>query len=85
MNYFQTLEFGSHILKIHKIKSHNLDSELLLSFVLNSSREKILINLSEKIKKENFKKFKKLISDELNKEPIAYITGGKSSGKVTFC
>ena len=84
MNYFQTLEFGSHILKINKIKSHNLDSELLLSFVLNSSREKILINLSEKIKKENFKKFKKLISRRINKEPIAYITGGKEFWKSYF-
>ena len=84
MNYFQTLEFGSHILKINKIKSHNLDSELLLSFVLNSSREKILINLNEKIKKENFKKFKKLIFRRINKEPIAYITGGKEFWKSYF-
>ena len=84
MNYFQTLKFGCSNLKSKNINSYNLDSELLLSFVLNLSREKILINLQEKIDKKSFKKFRDLISRRKKKEPIAYITNKKEFWKNNF-
>ena len=62
MNYLQTLKFGSDKLKSHNIDTHILDSEILLSFTLNSSRENILMNLETNIKKNKFEKFKKLFS-----------------------
>ena len=46
MNYLETLNFGSNKLKLKNISSHILDSDLLLSFKLNLSIEKILINLN---------------------------------------
>ena len=84
MNYFQTLKFGCSNLKSKNINSYNLDSELLLSFVLNLSREKILINLQEKIDKKSFIKFRDLISRRKKKEPIAYITNKKEFWKNNF-
>ena len=54
MNYFQTLKFGSNKLKLNNINTHILDSELLLSYALNLSREKVLTNLDAKIKKSRF-------------------------------
>ena len=49
MNNFEIIKIGSNFLKEKKIKSHILDSELLLSKILNKSREEILINLEKKI------------------------------------
>ena len=49
MNTLQVLNKGSSILKIQKIKSFQLDSELLLSKALNRKRENILINLDQEI------------------------------------
>ena len=61
MNYLQTLNYGSSKLKLNNIETHVLDSEILLSFILNSSREKILINQNTKIAKNIFYKYKKLL------------------------
>ena len=84
MNYLQTLKFGSDKLKYHNIDTHILDSEILLSFILNTSREKILVNLDTNIKKDKFEKFKKLLSRREKKEPIAYITNKKEFWKNNF-
>ena len=52
MNTLEAIKFGSNLLKEKKILSYILDSELLLSKTLNKSREKILTNLDEKLKKK---------------------------------
>ena len=43
MNYLDALNYGNKLLKLNKIKNHNLDTELLLSKVLKYSRENLLI------------------------------------------
>ena len=84
MNYLQTIKFGSHKLKSNNIDTHMLDSELLLSFILKTTREKILVNLDKNIKRNNFNKFKKLISRRQKNEPIAYIIKKKEFWKNNF-
>ena len=84
MNYLQVLKFGSYKLKLNKIDTHILDSELLLSFILKSSREQILTNLSSNINENNFEEFKKILSRREKKEPIAYITNNKEFWKNNF-
>ena len=72
MNTAELLDFGSKILKHNKIVSYRLDSEVILSNILNISRENLLVkehNVSEK----KIVKFKSLISRRSNLEPIAYI------------
>ena len=49
MNYLQVIKFGSYKLRQSNIETHILDSELLLSFVLKSSREQILTKLNSSI------------------------------------
>ena len=49
MNFLELIKNGSQLLKAKKIESHILDSELIASFVLNRSRENILINSKEKV------------------------------------
>ena len=84
MNYLKTLKFGSKKLKYNNIDSYILDSEILLSFTLKLSREQILINLNQKINKDSFIKFKKLLSRREKREPIAYIIKKKEFWKNNF-
>ena len=49
MNYQEILSIGNQILKDNNIKSSNLDCELILSKILNKTREEILTNLDIKL------------------------------------
>ena len=72
MNTVETINFGSKVLKNEEINSHRLDSELILSNILNISREKLLLN-DFSISYENFIKFKNLILRRSKQEPVAYL------------
>ena len=84
MNYLSALNYGNKLLRAQNIKCFNLDTELLLSKAINSTREMLLINLNNKIKKNNFETYKKLILRRRNNEPIAYILKKKEFWKYTF-
>lgn len=84
MNYLEALNYGNKILKSCEIINYNLDSQILLSKVLNLSRERLLINLSNNLETANFNKFKKLVLRRKKKEPIAYIFKNKEFWKYNF-
>ena len=84
MNYLEALNYGNKILKSSKIINYNLDSQIILSKVLNLSRERLLINLSNNLETANFNKFKKLILRRQKKEPIAYIFKNKEFWRYNF-
>ncbi len=84
MKAIDLLNSGSTTLKLNKIYSHQLDSELLLSKVLKSKREKILINLEQEIKPKDVLKFLTLIKRRSNNEPVSYITNEKEFWSKTF-
>ena len=73
MNRFDLLNIGSSKLKKKNISSYNLDSELLLSKVLNKSREEVLVSPDKIVDPKNIIKFNNLIKRRLMNEPIAYI------------
>jgi release factor glutamine methyltransferase len=73
MNILDLLNSGSKILKSNKIKTHQLDSEIMLSSLLKKKREKIIINSEEKVSYRNVNSFNKLIVRRSAKEPLAYI------------
>tara|TARA_A100001011_G_C14255285_1_gene819767 strand:- start:653 stop:1495 length:843 start_codon:yes stop_codon:yes gene_type:complete len=73
MQIFELLKNGSKKLKINKVNSHRIDSEILLSNVLNKKRENLLINLNQIVKFKKIKKYNKLITRRSHKEPISYI------------
>ena len=76
MKTIDVINTGSKNLKKGNITSHRLDTEIILSHILNISREKLLI--SEKlITTQEFYEFNKLINRRLRKEPVAYITNKK--------
>ena len=84
MNVFKIIKIGSNILKENRIPSHILDSEILLSKILNKSREEILINLDRKINKNNISKFKEYLTRRSKNEPVAYILGEKEFWSKKF-
>ena len=84
MNALELLNSGSHKLKKQKIKTHRLDSEILLSKVLNKSREQILISLNQNMKNKEVFAFDNLIKRRLEKEPIAYIINEKEFWSKKF-
>ena len=73
MNISNLLANGSRILKSNSIKTHVLDSELILSDVLKSQREKLIINSNQSVSEKVINNFNKLILRRTKKEPIAYI------------
>ena len=81
---YNLIKMGSVSLKCKEISSCELDSEILLSKVLNCRREDLLINLDNKIEQKKINEFKNLIKRRLAKEPIAYITEKKEFWSKDF-
>ena len=71
-------------LKKNNIKSALLDSEILMSKVLNERRDYIILNLEKDLSQKNFYYFKTLINERLKGKPVAYLTGKKEFWKYEF-
>jgi len=84
MNALDLINFGTKELIQKRIISSRLDSELLLSKILNKKREEILINLDQEICQKNFSKYKKLIIRRSRNEPVAYILEEKEFWSKIF-
>ena len=84
MKTLDLINYGTIVLKKSKITSCRLDSELLLSKVLNKNREEILINLDQEICQNYFSTYKELISRRSQNEPVAYILQEKEFWSKNF-
>ena len=84
MNALELINFGASELRRKKIGTSRLDSELLLTKILDKNREEILINLEQKICQKNFLKYKQLIQRRSQCEPIAYIVKEKEFWSKNF-
>ena len=84
MKVLEIINFGSNLLKERNIPSHILDSEILLSKILNKSREEILINLEKKINKKKILAYKEYLQRRSKNEPVAYILEEKEFWSKKF-
>jgi len=84
MEILELINSGSRQLKDKNIYSHKLDSEILLSEVLNQTREELLINLNKKIEPQKIVDFYRLIERRSSKEPVAYILKKKEFWSKSF-
>ncbi len=84
MNYQELLVDASKQLKFYKLNSAKLDAELILSKILGLSREKILLNLNEKINYKDLENFNYYLKLRKQNRPIAYILGFKDFWKYKF-
>ena len=84
MEILELINSGSRRLQSKNIYSHNLDSEILLSKVLNKTREELLISLKQTIEPQKIINFHRLIDRRSSKEPIAYILEKKEFWSKSF-
>ena len=84
MKVIEAIRSGSKMLKDKNIPSYILDSEILLSKCLNTSREKILINSEQKINKRVLADFNEYLARRSKREPIAYLLGEKEFWSKKF-
>tara|TARA_B100000941_G_scaffold53460_1_gene34509 strand:- start:1964 stop:2806 length:843 start_codon:yes stop_codon:yes gene_type:complete len=84
MNIEKAIKEASIILKKKKIISALLDSEILMSKVINKDKKFIILNSDVEINENDYKNFKELVSYRSRKKPIAYLIGKKSFWKYDF-
>ena len=84
MEILKLINSGSQHLKNSNIYSHKLDSEILLSKVLNRRREELLVNLNQVVKIAKIKKFNELLQRRSSREPVAYILKEKEFWSKNF-
>ena len=84
MKASELINIGSNKLKTNSIKSFILDSEILLSKVLNKKREEVLVDLNQKIENNKIIEFLQYIDRRALKEPIAYIIQQKEFWSRNF-
>ena len=84
MNISELLHSGSRALKLKKIKTHQLDSELVLSNLLKQQRENLIINSNQNVSQNIILNFNKLITRRATREPLAYILKNKEFWSKDF-
>ena len=80
----EVIKRGSKILKDKKILTYQLDSELILSKLLNKRRENLLVNEETIVPLKTIKNFNKLIKIRSKRQPIAYILNKKEFWNYIF-
>ena len=84
MNSIQLVKIGEKILEKTSKKNNAIESELLLSDILNTTRENLIINPKKKLNKTVEHKFDNYINQRKLKKPIAYILGYKEFWNTRF-
>ena len=84
MNILEALNKGSAKLKKNNINSFQLDSEILLSEIIQKDRKFLILNYDKELKKKTLENFDDLISQRSKGKPIAYLTKKKSFWKDIF-
>ena len=84
MKAHEIIKFGSNLLKERRVQSYILDSEILLSKVLNKSREELLIDLNQNVSEKNLSTFKEYLLRRSKYEPVAYILEEKEFWSKKF-
>ena len=87
MNILELINIGSSKLKYKNIASYKLDAEILLSKVLKTNRERLVVNQSQIINSKQILEFNELINRRVLNEPMAYILKEKEfwSKKFIVC
>ena len=84
MNIQTLLNEASYLLKKKNIISANLDSEILLSHIINKNRKYIFLNLKEELDDKCIDQFKTLIKERSLRKPVSYLVGKKNFWKYEF-
>ena len=75
---------GSMLLKNNNIPTFQIDSEILMTKVIQKDKKYIILNANKILDKKKINNYKKLIKSRSSGKPIAYLTGKKSFWKYEF-
>ena len=84
MNIENTLNKAARYLKQYNINNPYLDSEILLSKIINKDKKYIILNSKENLKDKYLNSFNSLIERRRKGEPVAYLVNKKEFWKNTF-
>ena len=84
MNIHNAIRKGKMILSEKKIKTAELDSEILMSKAINKEKKFLILNFNNEIPKENLNIFNDLINQRSKGKPIAYLLKKKEFWKNEF-
>ena len=84
MNIQETVTKAAKLLNESNIKTPHLDSELLLSKVINKDRKHILLNSEKNLSGKYLRNFNNLIYRRKKGEPVAYLTNFKEFWKQKY-
>ena len=84
MNLENIIIEGSQTLKENNICSHELDAQILLSDIMKTEREYLIVNNKMSIPDKITKKYHLAIKRRIKGEPVAYITGKKEFWSKNF-
>ena len=77
MNIQSAVIEGTNILKCSHIQTAQLDTEILMSKVLGSNREYVILNDDKDLNNNDLEYFKRLIKERAKRKPIAYLLNRK--------
>jgi len=80
----EAIAFAEQELKRSNNLNSRLDSEILVSHLINIPRESIYSKLKENLPSNKTEKLKRLVSRRVKKEPIAYILNNKEFWSTNF-
>ena len=84
MNINEAIKRGKFILEKNLIKNSQLDSEILMSKVINKDRKFVILNSKNELDEKKLNYFKNLIFERSRGKPIAYLTYKKNFWKYEF-
>ena len=84
MNIRVALNNANEILKKNNIKTHKLDSEVLMCKAVKKDRSFLILNSSNELMEKDLKKYDGLIKKRSKGEPIAYLVCKKDFWKYQF-
>jgi len=84
MNIESIVKQASETLKKNDIYSYELDAEVMLSDILGTEREYLVVNNKIEISENFIKKYNNAINRRIKGEPVAYITGKKEFWSKNF-
>ena len=84
MTIMSSLVKAIELLKTHKIEDPILKARLLLAFVLNESKEYIIINGEKEVEPKVEKKYESLLNELVKHVPLQYITSSQEFMGLNF-
>ena len=84
MNIKELLKYGQDELNKNDIEDVSIKAEILAEFVLNVSRQKIVVDGENEVTKEKEEEYRRYIGELIEGKPIQYITNSREFFGNTF-